>query len=237
MKQFRLLAAMGLSCCSLTAATFDTDSLYPSDGPNYWPWGDADNLRYQLWFSDGFLEGYSGTLQAIRHFAHGEDTDNLGTSSYTLEIFASTTVPSFTYSDLTSSDLELNHGADKTLIFSGSVTSAATFELDVDDLFSYTGTGGVLLDYVFGDFSGVVPGDVESNYDGPTFQAVYSDVSENFARVTSHNFEGSSVLPDGMLRTQLDFGSVEAVPEVSPLLPAIAVIGLGCLWHRRRNRR
>src|SRR5881396_837968 len=129
-----ILAQVSIS----SAAVFDSNIVDPATADNYWPWGDNRVARYQLWFSQSALSTYSGILSSITHFAAG-DSDHLGTSSYTLNIFASTT--GVGVSGLSASNPDSNHGANRTLIFSGSLTSAATLGIDVNDVFNYDGSG------------------------------------------------------------------------------------------------
>jgi hypothetical protein len=204
------------------ATIFDSNTVDPATTGNYWPWGDNRNTRYQLWFSQSSLSAFSGTIATITHYAENGDPGNLGTSTYTLNIYASTTPA--TIAGLSSANPESNHGADKTLVFSGTITSAPTLVIDISDVFLFNNSGNLLLDYQFSSFTGV-----GASYDGPTFQASNSGgSSSDFARVTAHASEGAGVYTWGAIRTQLEF-----IPEPSSSL--LCVVGTTGLLLRRRR--
>jgi hypothetical protein len=219
-KRLFLSAALAGFVFPAAADVFDSSTLTLADSSNYRPWADNRITRYQLWFSQSSLNGYSGILNSITHFA-SEDLDNLGTSSYTLNIYASTTP--VTLNGLQATNLDLNHGTDKTLIFSGSITSAATLTIDVDNVFHYDHSGSLLVDYQFTSFSGV------GVFDGPAYQSNFQG-STNIVRVFSVTGEGSFVFRLQALRTQLEF-----VPEPGGV--ALAGVAAGLFAVRARDRR
>ncbi|MBI5787352.1 MAG: PEP-CTERM sorting domain-containing protein [Candidatus Schekmanbacteria bacterium] len=224
MKKF-LGVLLSLGICLLGASfagaeTFDSNSGVIAGDWNYWPWGDADNLRYQLWFSDSMLGDFNGTISSITHFISTQG--NVG-AAYTMKIYASTTPVAG--GGLSAYDLDGNHGANKTLIYDATYVRPAdyAFTIDVDNVFNYSGSGNLLLDYVFLDTTGV-----GHSYDGPTMQAV--DANSDFYRVTSHALEGNVVYDWGAIRTQIN-----AVPEpASMLMLAGGLLGIAG-FRRRKN--
>ncbi|MBW7850630.1 MAG: tandem-95 repeat protein [Rhodospirillales bacterium] len=174
-----------------SGGTFDSNEAVNAYDDNYWPWGDADTTRYQLWIAAETLEDYAGVVREIRHFAESSDTN-----AYDLQIYMSSWGPD---SDLlNASDLDANHGENRTLVFDGTVNLAGTqLTIDIDDVFTYTG-GNLLIDYVFGNFDGV-----GNFYDGPLWQAV--DTNSVLYRVADHAVEGPDVLDWGAIRTELGF--------------------------------
>lgn len=207
------------------AVTFDSNDHVFASNENFWPWGDADNTRYQLWLSDDMLSGYSGVISSITHFTSPYDSDNIGSASYNLDVWISTTGVESTGLSDTSKDA--NHGLDKTLVFSGDISLLGpTLTIDINDVFSYMGYGNLLIDYVFNSFT-----NVGNFYDGPTWQSVGDNV--NFYRVTEHNDEGSAVLDDGAIRTQLEFNT-SPVPEPSTLfLLGFGLAGLAGITRKK----
>ncbi len=206
------------------AESFDTDAYVPALVSNYWPWGDAQNQRYQLWFSGDMLSdaGFSGTINSIEHFIAPYTSSR--DSGYDLDIYASNTpVGSLT------ADFDSNHGVDKTLIFSGSLSlaSASSLFINVNPVFNYDGSSNLLLDYVFKGFTGV-----GAYYDGPLWQAV--DMNDDLLRVTSHSEEGDGVYDWGALRTQLN-ATTTPVPE--PISSALFLLGAGAFGLRLRRRK
>ena len=197
------------------AVVFDTNDHVYAGAANYWPWGDNRNTRYQLWFDSDMLAGYGGLyVTDITHFAYSGTRD----ASWTLEVYASNT--SVNTGGLSADDPDSNHGADKTLIFDGTVSmlgTDTTLSIDVDDSFTYDGSSNLLLDYIFSDFEGV-----GSYYDGPTWEAVGDTGQSNdyLWRVTNHTYEGNIVYGWGAIRTELG---------MAPGLPAFALIGVAPL--------
>jgi hypothetical protein len=226
MTRFRLVAVAIIVLASqgaiVGATPFDTNDTVLAVTENYWPWGDAENTRYQLWLSEGMLAGHSGVITSIRHFV-ADAADKVGLASWALDVYLSTT--SVTAGGLSAVSPDANHGADKTLVFSGSVSlTSLVLTLDVLDIFSYGGSGNLLIDYVFSSFTGI-----GAFYDGPTWEAVPSN--GDLLRVTNHLGEGNTVYDWGADRTALEF---EPVPEPATLL----LLGSGlCATARRRRRR
>lgn len=220
--------AISLAAASRSPAdtVFDTNTVTPATQSNYWPWGDANNTRYQLWISKSSLSGITGVLDSITQFANNET--NLG-AVYSLDVYASTT--SVASGALSSSNLDGNDGANKTLVFSGNKTfDSSTFTIDVNHNFIYDGSGNLLLDFIFHSYTGVA-----RTYDGPLFQAMESN--PDFFRVTSNNLEGNAVWDWGTLRTQLDFEpAASTVPEPASItLVGACVVSLcGYGWRRRK---
>ena len=201
------------------ASTFDTNNTVFANSQNYWPWGDARNQRYQLWFSQSMMTGYTGDITSIRQFVYGSNTSD---SSYNVNIYASTT--SVVSGSLDADNPDDNRGANNTLIFSGNLdlNSLSTLTIIPTSSFNFDGSGNLLLDFIFNSFTGV--GDF---YDGPIFQAV-SDNSD-FVRVINHATEGNHVYRYSALRTEIQFGA-------APLSPSIIFLGSGllCLLGYRR---
>jgi len=222
---FCILAIAILHGTIVQATTFDTNSEVFASNYNYWPFGDAKNQRYQLWFSQNMMSGYSGTVTSISHFVDGDSRN----SSYYVDIYASST--NLDSASLSSMSLDSNSGSDRTLIFSGitDLNSQSTLSIDVNPVFTYNGNGNLLLDYIFYSFNGV--GDY---YDGPTMQAV--GYNSDFYRVTSHAGEGSDVLDWGAIRTEINFDNASQVPEPSSIvLLGLGIAGIGFLRKRFRQ--
>jgi hypothetical protein len=186
-------------------------------------------VRYQLWLSEAMLSGHSGVLSSITHPIYDDPTGKVGIASYDLDVYVSTT-PLGT-ADLTI-DGDSNHGPDKTLVFSGTVayTDVTAIKITVDPMFSYGGSGNLLIDYVFSGFTNV------GTYDGPLMQAV--DANFDFWRVTSHTKEGDGVLEWGAIRTILEFQDA-VVPEPCTLLvwTGLGAAGSVMVWRRKRQQR
>ncbi len=201
------------------AFIFDTnDTIFASD-ENYWPWGDANNLRYQLWFSQDMMSGSAGVIESLRHFiSDGDDRS----ATYDLDIYFSTT--DVDSGSLSADDLDSNHGVNRTLVYSDllDLTGDGTLFIDVEDIFDYDGSGNLLVDYIFFGFDGV-----DFDYDGPQWEAV--DDNEDFFRVTNNDDEGNSVYEWGAIRTQIGFADNQTgvIPEpASMLLLGSGLMGL-----------
>lgn len=207
------------------AITFDTNSEVFASSNNYWPFGDAENQRYQLWFSQNMMSGYSGTVTSISHFVDGDSRN----SSYYFDIYASST--DVDSASISSTNLDGNSGSDRTLIFSGiaDLNSQSALLIDVNPVFTYNGNGNLLLDYIFYSFNGV-----GNFYDGPIMQAV--GYNNDFYRVTSHAGEGGAVLDWGAIRTEINFDNASQVPEPSSIvLLGLGIAGIGFLKRRFRQ--
>ena len=203
------------------ADIFDTNDYIFADQGNYWPWGDARNLRYQLWFSNDMLsdEGFSGKLTSISHFIAYDSK----AASYDFDVYASNTAV-----EALTTDFDANHGSDKTLIFSGNAAlpgSGSQFLINVNPVFIYNGKSNLLIDYVFKRFYGI-----GNDYGGPTWEAV--NPNSDFLRVTSHADEGDVVYDWGALRTQLN-----ATPVPEPISSTLFLLGAGALGLRKFRRK
>ena len=204
------------------ASTFDTNDTINANNANYWPFGDANNSRYQLWMSQSMLSGQTGTIDQITHFTYSETRN----SSYGLEIYASTT--STLAADL-STDYDLNSGSNRTLIFSGILNLLATPTLTIGTSgdFVFDGSGNLLLDYVFKSFE-----NVDNSYDGPRWQSVGDNT--DFYRITDHQVEHAGVYSEGAIRTAIEFGNPVPTPEPSTfILLGAGLIGLVSLGRKR----
>jgi hypothetical protein len=183
--------------CPTGLLTYDSDNTVVATTFNYWPWGDANNLRHQIWISQSSLSGFTGIVQGIRHFLYYPTDPKIGVASWNLDVYLSST--SVNYSGLSASDPESNHGADRTLVFSGTVPlTSPVIDIDVDDVYNYQGDGNLLIDYVFNQFNGV-----GNFYDGPVVLAV--EDNNDLWRVTIHSGEGNVVYSQGTNRTAIDF--------------------------------
>jgi hypothetical protein len=228
MKKLLIVGSLAISMLFGTIAhalTFDSNSEVTATNPNYWPFGDANNQRYQLWFSQSMMSGYTGTIDSITQFVYGASR----TSSYNVDIYASTT--NVNSASLSSTNLDSNSGSNRILIFSGTIdlNSQPTLTVDVNNIFTYDGSGNLLLDYVFNSFTGV-----GNYYDGPLMQAV--DTNSDFYRITSNMNEGNVVYDWGAVRTAINFDSTQPVPEPSTLfLLGAGLAGLGFVRRRAKK--
>lgn len=213
-----ILTSLVLSFTSIAnASLIDSNDTILANSGNYWPWGDANNTGYQLLLSDDLLGTGNGLIDSITHFAF--DNTNLG-AIYDLDIYMSTTSKQANTLETTFAN---NHGANKTLVFSGNLTfSSMELFIDLMNVFNYD-SGNLLIEYDFHSFTGVA-----NSYDGPVFQSV--DTNNDLVRVTQHNLEGSNVLTSGAIRTQLSFNPVN-VPEPS----TIAMLALGLIAFAARR--
>lgn len=192
------------------ADVIDSNDIVVANAGNYWPWGDANNSGYQLWFSDSLLGSNSGFVDSITHYAKGPFGAG---GTYNLDVYLSTTNKDFSSLETNYAN---NHGSNKTLVFSGDLTLASSeLLIDIDNIFNYQ-SGNLLIEYDFNSFTGVSPG-----YNGQEFQSV--GYNNQMLRVTQNSDEGSKVLDFGALRTTLAFNAV-AVPEPSTF--AIFALGL-----------
>ena len=202
------------------AAVIDTNNTVNASIINYWPWGDADNNSYQLYLSESMMQGNTGIIDSITHFATSPKNDG---SVYDLNVYISST--NLSTSGL-STNMSSNHGADKTLVFSGSTTLASSqINIDIDNVYNYTG-GNLVIEYAFNGFTGV-----GNFYDGPAFESVSSNTK--FWRVTDHAIEGSIIYDQGAIRTQM---MISAVPEPSTYALMIGGLGLVGLMAARRKK-
>jgi hypothetical protein len=220
-----IVLVMTLYCpLNAEAATFDSmDYLpdYTSWNAFPWSWGIP---RYQLYFSRDMLNGYQGTIDKITFF--GTPGRQVSPITYDLNIYISST--SKTTSDLSTTNLEDNHGADKTLVFSGNLAlSYPTFVIDVNNVYNYKNNGNLLLDFYFNTTS---PQDHFTGSEIFGFQA-YSYNQPNIARTYWDLINGPSRISnesDGALRTQIDF---MPIPEPSTLF----LLGLGAVMLKRKR--
>jgi hypothetical protein len=207
------------------AITFDSSDYLPDyDNWNTAPWS-AAVPRYQLFFSQDMLDGYEGIINTITFF--GNLNDSPVPITYDLSIYISST--SVTTGGLSQTNLEENHGADKTLVFSGNLDlSFPTFVIDVDNVYYYTNSGNLLIDFCFNTVS-----PQESLPESFGFQSYSFYGEQNIARSFYDVMNGPDVISNesiGALRTQIEF---LPVPE-----PASAfLIGAGFLFIRLRKRR
>lgn len=205
------------------ATVFDTNSVVPATTENYWPFGDADNTLYQLWFSQSALTGTTGIVTELSHFV-GNDFGKLGSAAWNVNIYLSTT--SVSSAGLNADDPASNHGSNRTQVFSGWVNlTDPKLTIDIDDSFVYDGSGNLLLEYNLHEYTGVSGG-----YSGPTWQSV--NENSDFVRVTQNLVEGNTFYPWGALRTEL---VTTPVPE--PETYAMLGMGLFALAATRRRRR
>jgi hypothetical protein len=175
------------------------------------PWS-AGVPRYQLYFSKDLLNGYQGNIDKITFFA--SPSAQLPPITYELSIFISST--NRTTAGLSGTNLEENHGQDKTLVFSGPLDiSYPEFVIDVDNVYNYTNTANLLLDFYFHTTS------PQDGFTGPEvfgFQAYSFNDQPDIARTYTDLINGPDVIlnsSDGALRTQIDF---TPVPEPASLL-------------------
>ena len=227
-----LIVATAVLANSATAATFDTETTAPATDNNYWPFGDAGNNRYQQWFSGSSLSGYAGSLSSITFFPELD----LRAASWDVDISASTTAAT-PASLQTAPDMDANHGANKTLIFSGTVnySGSGNLVIPLNSAFNFSG-GNLLIDQIFSSFTGV-----GNFYDGPLFEAI--PASADFVRVTDHAdpIEGSVVFDEstigGSLRTQLNFTTVtRAVPEGGSTIAMLGLVATATILGRRLRK-
>jgi hypothetical protein len=218
-----IVLAMTLYCPSnAQASTFDSKNYLPGyDSWNAapWSWGVP---RYQLFFSQNMLNGYQGYVDKITFFG--------GTNrpiTYDLNIYISTT--SKTAGGLSKTNLNDNHGADKTLVFSGKLgLSYPNFVIDVDNVYNYKNNGNLLLDFCFNTTS---PQDTFRDGDVFGFQAYSYYGQSNIARTYTDLLNGPNTIMTysaGALRTQIDFTTI---PEPATLL----LFGLAGLALRRKR--
>jgi hypothetical protein len=223
---FSLVLAMTLYCPSnAKAATFDSMDYLPdynqwNAAP--WSWGVP---RYQLYFSQNMLNGYQGVIDKITFF--GQPDRFVSPITYDVNIYISST--SRTAAELSTTNLEDNHGADKTLVFSGKLElSYPNFVIDVDNVYNYTNNGNLLLDFCFNTTS---PQDTFRDGDVFGFQAYSYYGQSNIARTYTDLLNGPNVIQTysaGALRTQIDFTTI---PEPATLL----LFGLAGLALRRKR--
>lgn len=206
---FVVLAYVLSLTASAFAATFDSNNTVFAGNANYWPYGDADNTRYQLWLSDSMLSGYSGTVKSITNYLYDRTDPKIGSAAYSLNLYLSTTP--LASGALSATDLDSNNGPDRTLVFSGMLPlTGPEINIDVADIYSYSGVGNLLIDYVFTGYYGVA-----NYYDGPMMQSV--DSNTDLFRVTQHNLEGNHVYDWGADRTAIEFGPIGTPLPAAPL--------------------
>lgn len=212
--------------CPLFAAAETFDSMdylpdYDSGNAAPWSWGVP---RYQLYFSKDLLNGYQGNIDKITFFAWpGSQFPDI---TYELSIFISST--NRTTAGLSGTNLEENHGEDKTLVFSGPLDLTwPEFVIDVDNVYNYTNTANLLIDFYFHTTS---PQDGLFNEDVFFFQAFSFNDQPDIARTYTDLINGPDVILNssaGALRTQIDFTEV---PEPASLL----LFAFGGLALRRK---
>ncbi len=211
--------------CHVNAESEPFDSMYYLHDYDNWnsaPWS-SSIPRYQLFFSQDMLDGFEGFIDNITFFGNPSDIPDPVT--YDLNIYISST--NKTTSGLSTTNLEENHGLDKILVFSGNLElSFPTFVIDVDNLYHYTNSGNLLIDFYFNT---VEP--QENITESFGFQSYSYYGQENIARTYFDSLNGPDFIFNesaGALRTQIVF---TPIPEPAALL----LFALGSL-ALRRNR-
>ena len=253
----KILSALALAGCALSSAyaetTYDTqnEASVESEFGLFFPFGETNNDRYQLWFSSESLAGNKGKITSISNYLYvsPENDQWINNAAWDVEIWASSTTtyyaglhPTVTSGNLNGDSLDENLGVDAVKIYDGKITltkQGLTFQTIAN--FEYF-SGNLLLDYRLKGFYGGIGARDDSLhpnvYNGPTFQVHTSN--DAVAEIISNTYDGEGVykpehdysLP---LRTSVVFQSMAPVPEPEAWLMLLA--GLSMIGSMRRRQR